>query len=88
MSLNIKNERVHDLAPELARRTGRTQTAVIESALEAYLDALLHDSRAEERERRARQTLARIDARLTDADRDAVRTASDELYDEKTGLPR
>ena len=33
MSLNIKNERVHELAREAARRTGMNQTSVIEAAL-------------------------------------------------------
>ena len=33
MGLNIKNERVHRLAREAARVTGRTQTGVIEEAL-------------------------------------------------------
>ncbi len=37
MSLNIKNERVHELVREAARRTGRSQTSVVEAALEAYL---------------------------------------------------
>ena len=34
MSLNIKNERVHALAREAARITGKSQTGVIEEALE------------------------------------------------------
>ena len=37
MSLNIKNERVHDLAREAAQRTGQSQTRVIEVALLEYL---------------------------------------------------
>ena len=37
MSLNIKNERVHALAREAARVTGKTQTGVIEEALERLL---------------------------------------------------
>lgn len=40
MSLNIKNPRVHLLAREAARRTGTTQTSVIEHALERYLSFL------------------------------------------------
>ena len=35
MSLNIKNEHVHELAREAARRTGRTQTGAIQLALES-----------------------------------------------------
>ncbi|MBF4160187.1 type II toxin-antitoxin system VapB family antitoxin [Nocardioides acrostichi] len=37
MGLNIKNERVHALAREAARLTGRTQTGAIEEALELLL---------------------------------------------------
>lgn len=40
MSLNIKNQHVHDLAREAALRTGLTQTGVIEKALELYLSSL------------------------------------------------
>lgn len=37
MSLNIKNQRVHDLARQAAAATGRSQTSVIELALERLL---------------------------------------------------
>lgn len=40
MSLNIKNERVHALAREVAARTGRNQTSAIELALRSLLDQL------------------------------------------------
>lgn len=40
MGLNIKNQRVHDLAREAASRSGLTQTGVIEKALELYLSGL------------------------------------------------
>lgn len=33
MSLNIKNERVHDLVRELARLTGQNQTSAVEMAV-------------------------------------------------------
>lgn len=49
MSLNIKNERVHALAREAARLTGKNQTSVIEEALEKLLAEL---SRAQETQRR------------------------------------
>ena len=45
MSLNIKNERVHELAREAARRTGKSQTRVIEEALEKLLADLEHERR-------------------------------------------
>lgn len=37
MGLNIKNERVHELARRAAKCTGRTQTGAIELALERLL---------------------------------------------------
>ena len=39
MGLNIKNERVHALAREAARVTGKNQTSAIEEALELLLRA-------------------------------------------------
>ena len=36
MSLNIKNEHVHQLARDAAARTGLSQTGVIEEALRLY----------------------------------------------------
>lgn len=76
MGLNIKNERVCELAREAAERSGLSQTAAIEQALSAYLRELTKD------ERRARIDfiLSDIDARLTDEDRKALTT--DWLYDE------
>lgn len=83
MSLNIKNPRVHALARELANRTGRSQTSVIEEALTRMLD---DDARPVTMDRRARvdRLLADIDARLTDEDRAEIRAV--ELYDD-VGLP-
>lgn len=52
MSLNIKNERVHALAREAARVTGKTQTSAIEEALELLLKNYGSDPVAADRERR------------------------------------
>ena len=81
--MNIKNERVHEMVREAARRTGRSQTSVVEAALEAYLAGL--DSTRDARAERLREILADFDDLLTDTDRAAMTT--DELYDE-AGLPR
>ncbi len=85
-TLNIKNERVYQLARQLADATGASMTSAIESALEEKL------------ERMRRQHLATIDARLAELDSIVARTAPalrdlpDDptafLYDEQTGLPR
>lgn len=89
MSLNIKNEHVHDLAREAARRTGTNQTSAIEAALEEYLArlALSDEGRpADPRRARIEEVLARVDALVTDADRRRVREIEEGLYDD-AGLP-
>lgn len=86
MSLNIKNERVHALAREAARRTGTTQTSVIEQALEQLLASL--DSAPEEEARRARLSalMAEIRDTTTGEDRTAAKRVMQDLYDDH-GLP-
>jgi antitoxin VapB len=86
VSLNIKNERVHSLAREAARRTGTTQTSVIEQALEQFLASL--DAQAEEDARRWRleSLMAEIRSTITDEDRATAQRAMDEMYD-ANGLP-
>lgn len=79
MSLNIKNEHVHDLAREAARRTGRNLTSAIELALEQLLATL--DAEAQDRDldaliEKVQQAVARAEP-LSDHD----------LYDD-AGLPR
>ncbi len=83
MSLNIKNERVHDLAREAARRSGESQTRVIELALLHYLSSL-PDSSTRARHR-VDLVLADVDLRLAGRVGDGI--AVEELYDE-LGLPR
>lgn len=87
MSLNIKNEHVHDLAREAARRAGTSLTSVIETALEAYL-ARLDEAEQKPSRRRMRvdEILHEVDAVVTDDDRRRMRGLMEEMYDEK-GLP-
>ena len=89
MSLNIKNEHVHDLARRAAKVSGLSQTAAIEEALTDMLVKYDDDPVAAERERRAarikemaRRARARWDATPPDQ-----RVAVDDLYDPDTGLP-
>ena len=86
MGLNIKNERVCRLAREAAERTGQTQTGAIESALERYLAGLLAAASPANTDQVA-TTFARLDAVMAAADREAIRTGLEDLYDEATGLP-
>ena len=90
MGLNIKNERVHALAREAARVTGRSQTSVIEEALRRLLDEYGANPRlvqAEER-RKGVTAIVRAYAQLprTAAGTDDVEI--EDLYDDETGLPR
>lgn len=86
MSLNIKNDRVHALAREAARRTGKSQTSIIEEALMRLL-ADLDAPEADERLGQVDLVLERVDAVMTDEIRAAIRRDLDDLYDE-SGLPR
>jgi antitoxin VapB len=82
VSLNIKNERVHDLVREAARRTGKSQTSVVEEALRRYLDEL---SRAAGHDR-TDEILAEIRKAWRDG-AGADRMEIEDLYDPDTGLP-
>jgi antitoxin VapB len=86
MSLNIKNERVHALAREAARRTGATQTSVIEQALEQLLASLDDHAGDEARRRRLAALMAEIRAETTEQDLAEVQRTMDQMYDEH-GLP-
>lgn len=84
MGLNIKNDHVHQLAREAARRTGKTQTSVIEEALTRLLADLAREPRVKDQLAEVRQVLQDVDRRLTDDDR--ARMSTDHLYDDR-GLP-
>lgn len=84
MSLNIKSERVHSLAREAARRTGKSQTSVIEEALSKLLSDLEHRSDPSDRLAAALDIAADFDRRLSAEDR--ARLSTDLLYDDR-GLP-
>lgn len=83
MALNIKNERVHTLAREAAQLTGKTQTSVIEQALEELLERERAAAEKEERWQRIQRTLAEFDKRL--AGQPIMKI--EDLYDDETGLP-
>lgn len=89
MSLNIKNERTVALVRELASATGESQTSAVEEAVRERLERVTHgDQRARDvRIARARAIVQEIHDSMTDEDREALRTAEADLYDED-GLPR
>ena len=86
MGLNIKNQRVHDLARQAAHLTGKSQTAAIEAALELFIAERGADP---EVARQARLDLlwSEIEVETTDVDREATRQAMEEMYDD-AGIPR
>ena len=81
MGLNIKNERVHELARILSQATGKSMTAVIEDALEKELSRL-------ECEREMPAKIAWLKTRLAELGPPPSGLTSDhsDLYDED-GLP-
>ncbi|WP_274630463.1 type II toxin-antitoxin system VapB family antitoxin [Arvimicrobium flavum] len=81
MSLNIKSERAHQLARDLARETGLSMTAAVEKALE---DQLMRIHRHAEREYRY-QRIKEIVSKLPPAPPGVTSDHSD-LYDDD-GLP-
>ena len=86
MSLNIKNEHVHDLAREAARLTGKSQTSVIEEALERLLADLEQERRRIGLKADIMAIAADFQARMVAAGDGPL--SSDWLYDDETGLPR
>jgi len=89
MGLNIKNERVHALAREAAKVTGKSQTSAIEEALELLLRSYGEDPR----QAVVARTVDLVTRLAVDYREDrgtehpAIRTVED-LYDEATGLPQ
>ena len=89
MSLNIKNERVHALAREAARVTGKTQTSVIEEALVKLLAEYGTDPVEADRQRRmdAMRRVALEYSALPEREGGDVIRSEEDLYDPETGLP-
>ncbi|MGL5818459.1 MAG: type II toxin-antitoxin system VapB family antitoxin [Phycicoccus sp.] len=89
MGLNIKNERVHALAREAARVTGKTQTSAIEEALEQLLRAHGADPDASRRTHKVDLVRSIVAAYAAEPRRaDGEIRGADDLYDAETGLPR
>lgn len=82
MGMNIKSEKAHRLAKQLARETGQSMTAAVEQALEAEIDRLHRQRNVAERKRRVRQILDSLPPPPH-----GVTSDHSDLYDE-WGLPR
>ncbi|MBM5798825.1 MAG: hypothetical protein FJ050_08620 [Cyanobacteria bacterium M_surface_7_m2_040] len=89
MSMNIKDERVHAMAKELAARRGTTVTDAVRQALKAALErqpTLTAVDTIEARKAAIREICARVSARPEWQGRTS-QELQDELYDEH-GLPK
>lgn len=85
MVLSITDERVMALAREATHRTGLTLTGAVEQALTEYLARLPEG--ITDRAEKTGELVVEFNAGLDDDDRAAIRSASEDLYDE-TGLFR
>ena len=85
MSLNIKNEHVHDAVRELADRLGVSQTSAVEQAVREKLTALTAARDREDRKRRRKDAIAAAQEAYQGVDLWAI---ADDLYDSATGLPK
>jgi antitoxin VapB len=85
VSVNIKDERTHQLIKELAAATGESMTAAVRRAVEERLARVLRESSATKAKRRilaiGRDTAPRLKEPWKSGDH------GDLLYDER-GLPR
>lgn len=85
MSLNIKNEEVHEAVRALAQRLGVSQTSAVEVAVRARLAELDDLNRREDRAHRIREAVTAAQEAFAGVDLDIVDA---DLYDTSTGLPR
>lgn len=87
MSLNIKNEKVHEMVRRLAELTGQSQTSAVEDAVRRRLEEVdeTRSAAEQERRRRIRATIAHAQA-LPDIG-PSYEEIMDDMYDE-LGLPR
>lgn len=89
MGLNIKNSRVHELAKEAARITGKSQTGAIEEALERLLRAYGADPEEARVAERIDAVHGLVVAYAADRGNEGREiTTVEDLYDDTTGLPR
>lgn len=88
MGLNIKNERVHALARQAARVTGRSQTSAIELALERLLAEYGADPAAQRTADKIDMVTTIVDAYIEDPGNPAAIRRPEDLYDTATGFPR
>jgi antitoxin VapB len=89
MSLNIKNERTHQLVRRLAELTGVSQTDAVTDAVQRRLDEVEAEQQRDWETRKAEilRLAAGIRESLTPEQLELLEN-HDWLYDDETGLPR
>ncbi|MGB3375500.1 MAG: type II toxin-antitoxin system VapB family antitoxin [Microbacterium sp.] len=87
MSLNIKNEKVHDLVRQLAELTGQSQTSAVEDAVRRRLDEVSGAREAEIARKRAAIDAAVGRFNALPVIGPTYEEIMDDMYDEM-GLPR
>lgn len=87
MSLNIKNERVHEMVRRLAELTGQSQTSAVEDAVRRRLDEVSGARDAEIARRRAAIDRAVRSFQADLPEHPTYEEIMDDMYDEQ-GLPR
>ena len=80
MSMNIKNEKAHRLAEELATLTGKSMTAVVTEALEEKLNRVKNKGMADRIMKIAKESAALLNGK-------PLPDHAELLYDEN-GLPK
>ncbi len=81
MGLNIKSDRAHDLARQLARETGTSMTAAVEKALEDQLTRVHRHAERESRYQMIKEIVSRLPPAVP-----GVTSDHTDLYDDD-GLP-
>ena len=87
MSLNIKNERTHDLVKRLAKLTDQSQTSAVEEAVRHRLQELERRQGLPDFQwRKVETVIQEAHRRLTPEQKAALAYGEQELYD-SDGLP-
>jgi len=86
MALNIKDTETHELVRKLAKQTGESLTLAVKVAVKERLERQEQSSRSSGRMERIRKIVERTAPLMKDSR--PSKELFDELYDEKTGLPK
>jgi antitoxin VapB len=86
VALNIKDPETHELASRLARLTGESMTLAVKTALQERLDRQEKSDSRDGRLERIMEIVAHTAPLMKDGK--TSKELMDELYDDRTGLPK